>query len=94
MDKKYIDANPLIERFKKLETTSLFNKTIYAFIVTMLAEQPVANVQEVRHARWIVGDWMSKKGKSRFKCDCCGAICKKSNYCPCCGARMDGEENA
>lgn len=94
MAKKYIDANSLIERFKKLETTSLFNKTIYALIANMLAAQPTADVQEIRHGRWEQID------DTKCKCSNCGIIAfivvypsGNKNYCFNCGARMDGDNN-
>ena len=49
---------------------------------------PTSDVVEVRHGEWI-------EGRSLEKCSLCG---KKGFsdwlYCPCCGAKMDGERRA
>lgn len=43
---------------------------------------------EVRRGRWI--DW-SMWGESRYQCSECNCEMKyKTNFCPKCGARMDG----
>ena len=49
-----------------------------------------ADVVEVRH-----GHWIEKNGK--YICSECGELCKQTaigkprwNYCPSCGAKMDG----
>ena len=55
-----------------------------------------ADVVEVRH-----GEWLSVESDVRFKCSVCDAEVSTSwdyedtdmfKYCPCCGAKMDGEE--
>ena len=52
-------------------------------------EQPTADVAEVRHGKW------SKNGNGR-DCSICGfkyyANGGLFNYCPKCGAKMDGKE--
>ena len=65
---------------------------------------PAADVVEVRHGRWILKDKSAldrkpKRGEEIF-CDQCGEMAlgysfwecdlKPSNFCPNCGARMDG----
>ena len=50
---------------------------------------PTADVVEVRHGEWIYDHWCE------FKCSECGHFSKteprgKENYCPNCGAKMDG----
>ena len=59
--------------------------------VKILNQFPVADVAPVRHGRWIdarehCGDYM---------CSNCEALygTNKFNYCPNCGAKMDGELN-
>ena len=56
---------------------------------------PAADVVEVRH-----GEWISVEGDVIWKCSLCDAEISTSwdyenedmfKYCPCCGARMDGE---
>lgn len=51
------------------------------------------DVQLVKHGRWIFNkppdDWIM----SLYTCDQCGHVEDgKPNYCPNCGAKMDGEE--
>lgn len=61
-------------------------------VENVLFDIPSADVEPVRHGRWIT------KGQDFF-CSVCGeesaynwhGASKFSNYCPTCGARMDGE---
>ena len=51
----------------------------------MIELLPAANVAPVRHARW------KSYGKNLGECSECGEIVSvRSNYCPNCGAMMDG----
>ena len=56
-----------------------------------LMEIPPADVDQVRHGRWIYDHWCE------FKCSVCGEFSNskpyrgKENYCPNCGAIMDGK---
>lgn len=57
-----------------------------------IREIPTADVVEVRRGEW------RKENNSTYVCSCCsdrvGAfIAGTSNYCPNCGAKMDGKEN-
>lgn len=51
---------------------------------------------EVRYGRWIPQEYMSEIDSfiyTEYKCSNCGETSKKkSNYCPNCGAKMDGDE--
>lgn len=59
----------------------------------LIETQPAADVAPVRHGRWIYGEDID------IQCSVCGADAltegdyrqTRSNYCPNCGARMDGE---
>lgn len=57
-----------------------------------LADMPNANVALVVHARWLEDDY------AYATCSHCGYEMDypeyKTPYCPKCGARMDGEDNA
>ena len=58
---------------------------------------PSADVQPVRHGKWIPKfNGQFKGGAYWFDCSVCGRIVPDVrnggwNYCPNCGARMDGE---
>lgn len=60
----------------------------------LIEMQPAVDVSPVRHGRWIYGEDID------IQCSVCGADAltegdyrqTRSNYCPNCGARMDGEE--
>ena len=89
---RYIDADKLIENLKDLpeqERIELMN------IYGVISKQPTADVQEVRHGKWI--DEVVEQDKhpsfAGFYCSCCehyGII--KYNFCPNCGAKMDGND--
>lgn len=57
-------------------------------VVEILENQPVANVQEIRHGEWI-------KTKNERECSLCGYFYFANNinfnFCPHCGAKMDKE---
>lgn len=61
----------------------------YAYTAAKVLDTvPTADVQEVRHGKWI-------KSKNERKCSLCGYFyftnTKSFNYCPNCGAKMDKE---
>lgn len=55
---------------------------------SIIKNQPTADVQEVRHGKWM-------KSNNERKCSLCGYFyftnTKSFNYCPNCGAKMDKE---
>ena len=58
-----------------------------------LEMQPTVDAVEVVHGRW--EERYAPNGKyvawDGFYCSVCGKQAAKSNYCPNCGAKMDGE---
>lgn len=95
---RYIDADDAIKAFEELhgKESNLLNLYNADWIVSFIEARLSADVQEVKHARWlpfyedyrhqIVGDKCSLCGYSFFG----GTY--EHNYCPRCGARMDEEE--
>ena len=69
----------------------------YAYAAAKLLDTvPTADVQEVRHGKWLYED--SDIGWTDYKCSACGNIISTVaqdedlySYCPYCGAKMDKE---
>lgn len=82
--KEYIDKGALLDAFyqtKLYKLTGKFEKLIRDF--------PAADVTEVRHGEWIPVD----EQYDAFDCSECEAmVSRMMNYCPRCGAKMDGEQ--
>lgn len=59
-----------------------------------IREMPAADVAEVVHGRWIKDDFLSDDVNNAEKCSQCGELIgwfgNLPNYCPNCGAKMDG----
>lgn len=61
-------------------------------VMDILEGMPAADVEPVRH-----GEWQEINGI--FRCSCCGYSFEHEgyqhffNYCPNCGAKMDGDKN-
>ena len=65
--------------------------------IELLDEIPAADVAEVVHGKWIKDAFLSDEVNSAEKCSQCGELIgwfgKLPNYCPNCGAKMDGGSN-
>ena len=86
MAKKFIDAEKLERHFENCICEAYnTNGVTEDFEIALKAtkNQPAADVQEVKHGRWF-GTVCTNCGESTsdyYDCD----------YCPHCGARMDGD---
>ena len=105
MDKKYIDADVLKRIIGELEYQNsnkrlsiAGNEVLKYYMPKIIDDTPLADVQEVRHGRWkrcFVKDAFQGAFHCVNVCSKCGrGSLVKENFCPNCGARMDGEENA
>ena len=92
---RYIDADNI-----KLKGISMFDQNLEILIPLSdvrksLQMTPTADVQKVRHGKWIRGNYVC--GEYEFKCSVCGNTEWHTSYstpfCPHCGARMDLDEN-
>lgn len=57
---------------------------------------PTTDVAPVRHGRWTITEILCGIGKKRkyYRCsECYKTNVIRSNFCPTCGAKMDGGEN-
>ena len=89
-EKWLIDATPLMKSGWHLVKTGESNK----FLASMsLADVPAVDAMEVVHGHWY------KAPHHPYRCSCCGEMALldmygeshcRSNYCPNCGAKMDG----
>ena len=82
---------------KKLQAKGM-DVSISDLIYIKLAEyenaEEAADVQPICHGRWIYSDTpIFGNPYGRYCCSLCGSAMDsgEDNYCPCCGARMDGD---
>lgn len=95
MSKEYIERGRLLSTLKDnrpLNWTNTNDEVVeqicYDDFESIVKNQPTADVQEVRHGKWI-------KSKNERKCSLCGYFYFTNtdtfNFCPHCGAKMDKE---
>lgn len=90
---EYIKREALVHRLK---SPYLFNITQRIFEI--ISEIPAADVAPVVHGRWDdSGRYTFPSGDTAVRCTNCGCALTESeyhlnnwNYCPVCGAKMDG----
>ncbi|WP_294407824.1 hypothetical protein [uncultured Ruminococcus sp.] len=91
---RYIDAEKLKDSIDS-QTDSIFNwgkttEELYHDLCELVDDEPTADVQEIKH-----GEWQEHSGV--HICSLCGHAFETEgylaffNYCPNCGARMDGD---
>lgn len=96
---RYIDIDETVKTFEKLhgEESTLLNCYNEDWIVSFLDAQPTADVQEVRHGKWI-NESSNMYGPISGQCSVCelfsGTWLRNApyKYCPHCGAKMDWKE--
>ena len=106
---EYIEKQALLNEMHSLHSTPLImghitdEDIMFKTMVSLVEEQPTADVVEVKHGYWIENDYRSFDGfetvvypNEALKCSECSHNFKKEllwrkNYCPECGAKMDGE---
>lgn len=108
---EYIVSGPLKKEIADLKRTIKCGNSDYltgyicalSVVEEMITEQPVADVQPMKHGRWITSEITTDSGYT--SCSCCHSeyyIGDLQNlegdndfvmYCPNCGARMDGAQN-
>lgn len=80
------------DALKALQNPELFNVT--PRLLQIIRELPAADVAPVVHGRWIKDDFLSDDVNNAEKCSQCGELIgwfgNLPNYCPNCGAKMDG----
>ena len=95
--KKYIDAEALIKALivDQEECPGCPEPEALKEFIAILDEAPAADVQEVRHGRWIKGQYMSDIDSclyNEYTCSVCGTKeLNKYPYCRNCGASMMDE---
>ena len=94
MAKKIVDLNPIIKELADwcLVTKGLECRTL-GIVIDRLRAAPAVDAVEVVHGRWVdngIPDSMLSG------CSVCGFSCGaySFNFCPNCGAKMDGDGNA
>ena len=94
---EYIEREALVSICKQIISDDWNNRTApeswadaYECFIEDIAEQPAADVAEVRHGEWIYGEFDIPH------CSECGKEVlpnQISKHCPDCGAKMDGKES-
>lgn len=89
----YIDRDKTLIALHSMHTLRLIGERdetdkLFDMMLEIIQKQPTADVEEVKHGEWV------KYKPAHYECSMCG---KKvggnvSNYCPDCGAKMDGKK--
>ena len=103
MSKKYIDIDNAIPIAIQAVVDVVGHGITQIDAVTIadkFEEAPTADVVEVRHGYWKWEKKIEPKAQNRLYCSVCDNECLSkgnyyvySNYCPECGAKMDGERS-
>lgn len=90
-EKEYIEREALLENLHKFAPEH--NTPLIQLLVT---RQPTADVVEVRHGEWIESVVIETDISKliHWSCSYCGIVVDRNtdNFCPHCGAKMDGKE--
>lgn len=94
--KKYVDAKSVLN---EIERWALFVKDdiLVARLMQCIRNLPAEDVAPVKRGEWVKMDM--HKGMEQYKCSVCHSECyvpecmgePMYNFCPNCGARMDGD---
>ena len=90
---RLIDADKFILALMDASLSSVDEDTILDLVDSV----PIVDVAPVVHGRWIKDDFLSDDVNNAEKCSQCGELIgwfgNLPNYCPNCGAKMDGGDS-
>lgn len=95
---RYIDADKFVDIINSLNIVQGSLSAVYITdVIHVLYTVPTTDVQEVRHGKWVERVKIRKDEEVRlvhWQCSLCECFLgtNTANYCPNCGARMDGDE--
>ena len=94
---EYIEREALLKRlkFKRDTESNMDGRKRYGLdsAISQVRKAPTADVVELKHGEWIKITKDIGRGRTLtyYQCDKCGVyLVKEANYCPNCGAKMDG----
>lgn len=97
---EYISKKQAVDLLETLPNPyNLLSLHTIGMAIDFIKNQPAADVQPIRHGRWIDHEKFERKNCNVcIECSVCntgfGHDCiPKTKFCPNCGARMDGEQN-
>ena len=90
--KEYIEREALLELYQIDGPENETGHVPLPVIRQNIMDIPAADVAEVRHGRWeeVRDAYGNLEG---WLCECGREVKSKDNYCPHCGALMDGKED-
>lgn len=99
---EYIEREALLREIERRERLMVWDKTISVdALKRFILNRPAADVAPVVHGRWDdSGRYTFPSGSTAVRCTNCGCALTVSeyrlnnwNYCPVCGAKMDGGDS-
>lgn len=90
----YIDVDAIQRTIQEIKKEFAPNyRPVLEVAAHLISQTPIADVVAVRHGEWVYDHWCE------FSCSECGHFSKteprgKENYCPNCGAKMDGGKDS
>lgn len=93
MADKIIDPAPVIKRLaNRCLAVKGMECTILGEVIDMLRAEPTVDAVEVVHGRWVMKETMIRSpfAKNAYCSVCLEETSYAHNYCPNCGAKMDG----
>lgn len=94
MADEYIRRDDFIQYLEKCKKGAAVTNLVWAAIMAIerdVRDMPAADVAPVRHGRWLTHYRSGVTVADGFVSSCCDMWSeRRSNYCPYCGATMDG----
>ena len=92
---EYIDLEAALREIERRERLMVGDKTISVdALKRFLLNRPAADVAPVVHGRWVTHYRSGTPVAEGYVSTCCDMWNnRKSNYCPNCGAKMDGGDS-
>ena len=89
---KLIDGHAMIQRVEALHKRGTVDLSYYNIVKEAVQMEPSVDAAPVMHGKWNYIEMY--EGHAMGECSNCLKFRIVDNFCPNCGARMDGDRNA